>query len=144
MDVIFVPILFYMKASVGVKKVLKGKVCLIAISFFAIMFTSHLGWAQTQRPKIGLVLSGGGAKGIAHVRILLGFWIHWGLYPIILPARVWARWLADYMHPVIRHIKLTLSPRLLIGAVFFPIQFCLTKSILKRKMNLVVTFMSFH
>lgn len=70
MDVIFVPILFYMKASVGVKKALKGKVCLIAISFFAIMFTSHLGWAQTQRPKIGLVLSGGGAKGIAHVRIL--------------------------------------------------------------------------
>jgi NTE family protein len=27
-------------------------------------------YAQSQRPKIGLVLSGGGAKGIAHVRIL--------------------------------------------------------------------------
>jgi NTE family protein len=27
-------------------------------------------YAQSQRPKIGLVLSGGGAKGIAHVRVL--------------------------------------------------------------------------
>ncbi len=34
-----------------------------------ILLTSHL-LAQNERPKIGLVLSGGGAKGVAHVGIL--------------------------------------------------------------------------
>lgn len=41
-----------------------------AISFLTILIVCSLGaWAQS-RPKIGLVLSGGGAKGIAHIRVL--------------------------------------------------------------------------
>ena len=41
-------------------------------SLIAILLLSH-GWAQAQpgpRPKIGVVLSGGGAKGLAHIGIL--------------------------------------------------------------------------
>jgi NTE family protein len=37
---------------------------------FVIALTDNPIMAQTSRPKIGLVLSGGGAKGIAHVRVL--------------------------------------------------------------------------
>lgn len=41
-----------------------------AFSFLTILIVCSLGaWAQS-RPKIGLVLSGGGAKGIAHIRVL--------------------------------------------------------------------------
>jgi NTE family protein len=43
---------------------------LLKIVLMAILVTSNLCLAQTGRPKIGLVLSGGGAKGIAHVRVL--------------------------------------------------------------------------
>ncbi len=35
-----------------------------------IVFSVYPTFAQSVRPKIGLVLSGGGAKGIAHVRVL--------------------------------------------------------------------------
>ena len=38
--------------------------------FVAMLLGSIQGWSQTSRPKIGLVLSGGGAKGLAHIRIL--------------------------------------------------------------------------
>lgn len=37
--------------------------------FFLIVLSSNSLWSQ-QRPKIGLVLSGGGAKGIAHIGVL--------------------------------------------------------------------------
>lgn len=43
------------------------KRALLALSFFILVFTS---FSQSAKPKIGLVLSGGGAKGIAHIRIL--------------------------------------------------------------------------
>lgn len=36
---------------------------------FALIFLIRLGWPE-ERPKIGLVLSGGGAKGLAHVPVL--------------------------------------------------------------------------
>ena len=39
------------------------------LSFFFIFFSTNFLWSQ-QRPKIGLVLSGGGAKGIAHIGVL--------------------------------------------------------------------------
>lgn len=38
--------------------------------FSLIVLTGYTTFAQTARPKIGLVLSGGGAKGIAHIRVL--------------------------------------------------------------------------
>jgi NTE family protein len=42
--------------------------CILFLSFFlGIIFN---GIAQDKRPKIGLVLSGGGAKGIAHIGVL--------------------------------------------------------------------------
>lgn len=46
------------------------------LSLFIIIFTIFVGvfveqsFAQAKKPKIGLVLSGGGAKGIAHIRVL--------------------------------------------------------------------------
>jgi NTE family protein len=44
---------------------------LIKISFFIfLLFIITTGNSQSERPKIGLVLSGGGAKGIAHIRVL--------------------------------------------------------------------------
>jgi len=42
---------------------------LLAISLLAALPVTFVN-GQTQKPKIGLVLSGGGAKGIAHVRVL--------------------------------------------------------------------------
>lgn len=59
-----------MWSSLGVVEVLKCKSWRIAFVLFAFLWFTHSGWAQTQRPKVGLVLSGGGAKGIAHVRVL--------------------------------------------------------------------------
>jgi NTE family protein len=44
--------------------------CLITFSCLLITLIGYTSLAQTARPKIGLVLSGGGAKGIAHVRVL--------------------------------------------------------------------------
>jgi NTE family protein len=42
-----------------------------AFFLFAFFFLSHTSFAQEQkRPKIGLVLSGGGAKGFAHIGVL--------------------------------------------------------------------------
>ena len=41
---------------------------LLIIFLFVCWFANS--FAQNQRPKIGLVLSGGGAKGVAHVGIL--------------------------------------------------------------------------
>jgi len=38
--------------------------------FSLIVLTGYATFGQTARPKIGLVLSGGGAKGIAHIRVL--------------------------------------------------------------------------
>jgi len=38
--------------------------------FCLLLITSHSVWSQQQRPKVGLVLSGGGAKGIAHIGVL--------------------------------------------------------------------------
>lgn len=38
-------------------------------TFYLILITTNFLWAQ-ERPKVGLVLSGGGAKGIAHIGIL--------------------------------------------------------------------------
>lgn len=44
---------------------------LIISSIYLLLFIAFItGNAQTVRPKIGLVLSGGGAKGIAHIRVL--------------------------------------------------------------------------
>lgn len=45
------------------------KVLLIFI-FIALLFPAVDSLAQEKKPKIGLVLSGGGAKGIAHIRVL--------------------------------------------------------------------------
>ena len=44
----------------------RGRLFTILIIFFMI----NPAFAQTKRPKIGLVLSGGGAKGIAHIGVL--------------------------------------------------------------------------
>jgi len=41
-----------------------------ALLLFFLLATFTLLHAQTQRPKVGLVLSGGGAKGLAHVGVL--------------------------------------------------------------------------
>ena len=43
---------------------------LIGLISLLLIIIAKPAYAQSQRPKIGLVLSGGGAKGIAHVRIL--------------------------------------------------------------------------
>ena len=49
---------------------------LIAIFVIGIQLQTHQAWAQepnkvrTERPRIGLVLSGGGAKGMAHIGVL--------------------------------------------------------------------------
>jgi NTE family protein len=43
---------------------------LFIIAFFLFLHTSNPLYAEEKRPKIGLVLSGGGAKGIAHIGIL--------------------------------------------------------------------------
>ncbi len=43
---------------------------LFLFAFFLYFTISNLVYAQEKRPKIGLVLSGGGAKGIAHIGIL--------------------------------------------------------------------------
>ncbi len=40
------------------------------VAFFLFLNISDLVYSQEKRPKIGLVLSGGGAKGIAHIGIL--------------------------------------------------------------------------
>ncbi|MDH4057545.1 MAG: patatin-like phospholipase family protein, partial [Cyclobacteriaceae bacterium] len=50
-----------MKRSTVVQQIL---ICLLTL------FNGLSSYGQTVRPKIGLVLSGGGAKGIAHVRVL--------------------------------------------------------------------------
>jgi NTE family protein len=49
-----------------------GPRLLMFFFFFAISFSSLTGYAQdsVRRPKIGLVLSGGGAKGFAHIGVL--------------------------------------------------------------------------
>ncbi len=47
-----------------------GRVLNVVLIGFIVAFPSFISLAQTGRPKIGLVLSGGGAKGIAHVRVL--------------------------------------------------------------------------
>lgn len=39
------------------------------LTFCLILITTNFSWAQ-ERPKVGLVLSGGGAKGIAHIGVL--------------------------------------------------------------------------
>jgi hypothetical protein len=44
---------------------------------------------KPRRPKIGLVLSGGGAKGLAHVGVLKVL-EEAALYPITLPEPAWA------------------------------------------------------
>jgi len=41
------------------------------ISFLLVLISFHL-QAQKERPKIGLALSGGGAKGISHIGVLNG------------------------------------------------------------------------
>jgi NTE family protein len=41
-----------------------------AVVILAFALISLTGSAQPDKPKIGLVLSGGGAKGIAHARVL--------------------------------------------------------------------------
>ena len=43
---------------------------LFSIAFFLFLLISNLIYAEEERPKIGLVLSGGGAKGIAHIGVL--------------------------------------------------------------------------
>jgi NTE family protein len=43
---------------------------LLIIAFCIFLYMSNPSFAQEDRPKIGLVLSGGGAKGIAHIGIL--------------------------------------------------------------------------
>lgn len=42
----------------------------VLLTFLLIALALSSGFTQSARPKIGLVLSGGGAKGIAHIRIL--------------------------------------------------------------------------
>ena len=41
-----------------------------SVTFFIILFLSFSAFAEEIRPKIGLVLSGGGAKGAAHIGVL--------------------------------------------------------------------------
>ena len=43
---------------------------LLIFAFCIFTYISNLSFAEEGRPKIGLVLSGGGAKGIAHIGIL--------------------------------------------------------------------------
>jgi NTE family protein len=58
------------------------------------VFSFQNSFAQEQkRPKIGLVLSGGGAKGFAHIGVLKVL-EEAGVKSIILAALVWEQWLA--------------------------------------------------
>ena len=50
-----------------IKKLPLKKLLLI---FCLLLIATHAVWSQQQRPKVGLVLSGGGAKGIAHIGVL--------------------------------------------------------------------------
>lgn len=43
---------------------------LMLSTFFALLFTSFSGFSQQKKPKVALVLSGGGAKGLAHIPLL--------------------------------------------------------------------------
>lgn len=43
---------------------------LMLSTFFALLFTSFNGFSQQKKPKVALVLSGGGAKGLAHIPLL--------------------------------------------------------------------------
>ncbi|MBK8289679.1 MAG: patatin-like phospholipase family protein [Flammeovirgaceae bacterium] len=100
-------------------------------------------YAQSQRPKIGLVLSGGGAKGIAHVRILQVL-DSLGIVPDYIAGTsmgsvVGALYASGYSAHQIDSITQAIH-----WTSLFLIQFLLTKSILKRRMNSVVTFMSFR
>jgi NTE family protein len=52
--------------SIVFNKIVKPLLC----SLFIFLYLSNPVFAQDKRPKIGLVLSGGGAKGIAHIGIL--------------------------------------------------------------------------
>ena len=42
----------------------------LLLIFCLLFVASHSVWSQQERPKVGLVLSGGGAKGIAHIGVL--------------------------------------------------------------------------
>jgi NTE family protein len=48
---------------------MKKKIALLFLAFFTIvnLFSQEL---EKKKPKIGLVLSGGGAKGFAHIGVL--------------------------------------------------------------------------
>ncbi len=46
------------------------KIILNILILFLFFGTSQLFYAQEEKPKVALVLSGGGAKGIAHIRVL--------------------------------------------------------------------------
>lgn len=48
--------------------------------FFILAFTNILAQSNTERPKVGLVLSGGGAKGMAHIGVIKAM-EEAGLYP---------------------------------------------------------------
>jgi NTE family protein len=50
------------------------------LQFFSVVFSVSLAQTKTERPKVGLVLSGGGAKGMAHIGVIKAM-EQAGLYP---------------------------------------------------------------
>ncbi len=54
--------------------------CIIIIIFLSAAFSNSYAQTNTQRPKVGLVLSGGGAKGMAHIGVIKAM-EEAGLYP---------------------------------------------------------------
>lgn len=58
--------MYLLNKAAMIKKILFKK---RALTFCLILITTTILWSQ-QRPKVGLVLSGGGAKGIAHIGVL--------------------------------------------------------------------------
>ena len=50
---------------------------------FVLFLSAHLGQSQVERPKVALVLSGGGAKGMAHIGVIKAM-ERAGLYPDII------------------------------------------------------------
>jgi hypothetical protein len=76
--------------------------------FYDTEFVSQEHLLKPTRPKIGLVLSGGGAKGFAHIGVLKVL-EQPALRSIILAEPVWALLWAVCMLRVIMHVKSILS-----------------------------------
>ncbi len=71
---------FGVDSRVIYKEQMKKTVVLLSILFFLPVFSNLFAQTKPQRPKVGLVLSGGGAKGMAHIGVIKAM-EEAGLYP---------------------------------------------------------------